>query len=291
MQTTATLRPPTQAERERKPWKFEGYPAFSAWMASSNDFFLLRRFGQLNARVLLIMQDEIVVKEKELEAIDLQCQIGSDELGDCSSLRYDPNPARRQILLELKTLLKEYSTYFKWALLLVVSFCITKGCADEYISVYSELKSKSSAQPHQVENILAWFHNHPLAIAAEEQGFVERGTDVISLSAKPKSPLQLWIEKCRPLVTSAIFRARHRDAHVASRTTIYHSNQGLSAFASFVIVATGLVLLLGPMWALQFIEDNIRRLGLITGTVLLFTALVASATIAKPFEVLAAAAA
>ncbi|KAH8881110.1 hypothetical protein GQ53DRAFT_832641 [Thozetella sp. PMI_491] len=261
---------PTQAEKERKPWKYEGYPSFAAWMASSNDFFLLRRFGRLNARVLLMMQDEIVTKEAELDALDLHCQAGPDEFGDCSSIRFDPQPGRRQILQDLKGLLKEYN---------------------EYISVYSDIKSRTSAQPHQVENVLAWFHNHPLAIATEEQDFVTKGADVITLVCKPKSPLQLWIEKCQPLVMSRMFRVKPRGGHVVSETTTYHSKQGLKAFATFIIVATGLGLLLGPMWALQFIQDDIRRLGLITGAVLLFTILVTSATIARPFEVLAATAA
>lgn len=101
-----------QEERARKPWKFEGYPAFSAWIASSDDFFLLRRFGSLNARVLLMIQDEIVRKEDELQSIDLQSQTGPDNLGDCSSFRYEPQPRREKILQELKVLLKEYSTSF-----------------------------------------------------------------------------------------------------------------------------------------------------------------------------------
>ena len=53
----------------------------------------------------------------------------------------------------------------------------------------------------------------------------------------------------------------------------------------------GLLLLLGPMWILQFMSQNTRRLGVITGFVLVFAALLVSATVAKPFEVLAATAA
>lgn len=98
-----------QEEKARKPWKFEGYPAFSKWMASSNDFFLLRRFGALNARVLLMMQDKISRKELELEALDEQARIGPDDLGDSSSFGYEPWPERERLLHELKALLKEYS--------------------------------------------------------------------------------------------------------------------------------------------------------------------------------------
>jgi len=98
-----------QEEKAKKPWKFEGYPTFSKWMASSNDFFLLRRFGTLNTRVLLMMQDKISRKELELEALDEQARVSPDDLGDSSSFRYDPWPERERLLSELKSQLKEYS--------------------------------------------------------------------------------------------------------------------------------------------------------------------------------------
>jgi len=161
---------------------------------------------------------------------------------------------------------------------------------DEYITSYSGLKTKPTAQGHQIENVKAWFHNRPLAIATEEQEFINKSSDVIAVVSSPKTPLRFFLERWQPLVTSRLFRAKHRDGN-PSQTTYYHSNRGLDAFTTFVIVTTGLLLLLVPMWVLQFVENSIRRLGVITGVVLLFTALLASATIAKPFEVLAATAA
>jgi hypothetical protein len=174
---------------------------------------------------------------------------------------------------------------------LFLGFVSAEQVLDEYIAVYSDLKSRPSAQPHQVENVSAWFHNHQLAVATEEQDFIHKGGDLIALVSKPKSPLQLLVEKCRPLVTCFMFRAKHREGQVDSQTTFYLSNKGLSAFTTFVIVFIGLCLLLGPMWSLQFMCDDVHRLELITGVVVVFTALLASATIAKPFEVLAATAA
>jgi len=76
--------------------------------------------------------------------------------------------------------------------------------------------------------------------------------------------------------------------HVRSETTMYHSNTGLDAFVTAVIISFGLMFLLGPMWWLQFVSDSVKRLGMITGFVLLFTVLLASSTVTKPFESLAA---
>ena len=36
-------------------WKTQGYPVFSEFLNSDRDFFVVRRFGKLNARVMLNM--------------------------------------------------------------------------------------------------------------------------------------------------------------------------------------------------------------------------------------------
>ena len=120
---------------------------------------------------------------------------------------------------------------------------------------------------------------------------MRKGGDVVALVTRVKSPLRLLLEKCQPLLTSRMFRANLRADHVKSATTTYHSNTGFDAFVTAVLIILGLTLLLVPMWTLQFMTDDVKRLGIITGFILLFTSLLASATVAKPFEVLAATAA
>ena len=84
---------------------------------------------------------------------------------------------------------------------------------------------------------------------------------------------------------------RLRSDHVKSTTTSYYSNTRFDAFVTGVLIFLGLLLLLGPMWTLQFVRGDVKHLGIITGFILLFTSLLTSATVAKPFEVLAAVAA
>jgi hypothetical protein len=55
--------PLTIEEVQAKPWKYIGYPTFSKWMASDADFFVLRRFDDLNVRVILHMQCELLGRE------------------------------------------------------------------------------------------------------------------------------------------------------------------------------------------------------------------------------------
>ncbi|KAK3080017.1 hypothetical protein LTS18_003337, partial [Coniosporium uncinatum] len=67
--STEVIDPPPPLLRA-KPWRFLGYPAFSAWLASSDDAFVLRRFGVLHARTLLMVQHEIVRLEARLAEED-----------------------------------------------------------------------------------------------------------------------------------------------------------------------------------------------------------------------------
>lgn len=105
---TATL---TTMEIESKPWKYQGYRAFCEFAASSGDAFVLRRFNRLNARVILSMQDEIVQYETELEMLEQKCMKAEEATERNSSMRYDPQPRRQEIIRNLRIVLQEYSKH------------------------------------------------------------------------------------------------------------------------------------------------------------------------------------
>lgn len=157
------------------------------------------------------------------------------------------------------------------------------------MSSFSQIRTWRSAQKYQIENIEAWFWNHPTAIVKEEQEFVRKAGDVVALVARVKSPLRLLLEKFHSVLTCSMFRAKQRVDQ--SFTTSCYSNEKFDAFVTAVLIFSGILLLLGPMWTLQCMTNNTKRLGVITAFILLFTSLLASATVAKPFEVLAATAA
>jgi hypothetical protein len=90
---------------------------------------------------------------------------------------------------------------------------------------------------------------------------------------------------------SGLFKPSVKQDQVLSSTTTYFSHTGFDLFMTHITIFIGLLLLFGPMWWLQFVADNVKRLGIITGFVTVFTALLTGVTVAKPFEVLAAAAA
>lgn len=100
----------TKEDLEKKPWKYIGYEGFSTLVASDNDFFLLRRFGTLHARVLLSLQDQLVELEQELRKIDKKA--AEKTAPDChnGSFRMNKVAERSETLCKIHTKLKEYST-------------------------------------------------------------------------------------------------------------------------------------------------------------------------------------
>lgn len=99
----------TQAEIDRKPWKYIGYQGFSEFVASDDDFFVLRRFGVLSARVLLALQDRLSELEEELQTLDAMHSLKTAADAHNGSFRQDTHPERRELVLSIYRNLREYS--------------------------------------------------------------------------------------------------------------------------------------------------------------------------------------
>src|SRR5579859_6245375 len=81
-----------------------GYPQLSAFVNSSpsHTFQLFRRFGMLNARCLLYLQDEICEMENELALIDASTY-------HSDTRRYDSHPTRHELIRQITAKITEYS--------------------------------------------------------------------------------------------------------------------------------------------------------------------------------------
>lgn len=75
------------------------------WTASDDDFFVLRRFGELSARVLLRLQDRIVMFEEDLQRMDQDCR---DKGFNNGTFRDDPIGQRQRLLDDLTPMLEQY---------------------------------------------------------------------------------------------------------------------------------------------------------------------------------------
>ena len=66
------LPPLTLEDIQTKPWRYIGYKGFSEWMVSDNDFFVLRRFDSLSARITLLLQWQLTKLETKLAELDFE---------------------------------------------------------------------------------------------------------------------------------------------------------------------------------------------------------------------------
>lgn len=74
-------------------------------------------------------------------------------------------------------------------------------------------------------------------------------------------------------------------------STVYSKDSLVDKLVTCITIILGLGMLIGPLWWLQNLSNSGKRLGVITGFLFVFTALLSMLTVAKPFEVLAATAA
>jgi hypothetical protein len=94
----------------KAPWKYSGYRVFSKWLASDQSFLITRRFGALQARVLLSLQDEIVKLEEELDSMDkAYSRKAVPDVVDNGSFRNDPWNERQETITKLGEKLRSYS--------------------------------------------------------------------------------------------------------------------------------------------------------------------------------------
>ncbi|KAF7185725.1 hypothetical protein HII31_12956 [Pseudocercospora fuligena] len=260
-------------EKQNVAWQYHGYPSLSRWMASSNDFFVLRKFSTLSARSLLYLQNEIAQREKKLEGWDLVSMTGPLEDGNCDtgSFAFDESRERGQAMRELIPLLEQYYNL---------------------INSYSQVRARPTAKQHQRRNLKSWFSTFLNAIANDEQHFLEERheADLFPINSKPKTPLMMLLEKARIIRFRFQLKKSRKDSVEASNIR-YHSEKGLAIFASIVVVVTGLLLLFAPMWWLNFVDKDVYQLGIITTFVSVFAGWLWMAAGPRAFEILAGTAA
>lgn len=96
-------------DRNRKPWKYIGYSGFSSFIASDNDFFVLRRFSAVTVRVLLALQDELSELEGQLTTIDEKLSEPCAPDIHNGSFRQETSELRLELIRELDSKLRAYS--------------------------------------------------------------------------------------------------------------------------------------------------------------------------------------
>lgn len=101
---------PSKEEVQKQPWKYVGYRRYSEFVSSDSDLLIFRRFGTLNARFGLLLQDRISFLEHELDELDKQySKRGTDPINN-GTIRDDMED-REALLKDIAYHLDKYSRY------------------------------------------------------------------------------------------------------------------------------------------------------------------------------------
>jgi hypothetical protein len=274
------------------PWKYLGYRIFSRWVGSEKSFLVVRQFSTLNARIILWLQDDISLLEQQLDLIERRySQVEGDD-HDNGSFRRDRHMERKIIMEKIYVALHKYSKF--------LSRVFDHGrrlihiITDRYINEYAVLQNRPPAPKNDITSVRRWLKvNHPEAIAEEETRFIDYEEDLISVRPKLKSPVRRFFESSmyNAGFFPKLFQRQPRDQTIIDGTTLWCDDEKSEKYVSVCISLAGLVMFIVPFWALTGLKSSVSQLGLITGFVILFFAMVALGTTARPFESLGAAAA
>lgn len=107
--TENAAEPAVTASQRTLAWKHVGYPGSCKLMGSSDELLALRFFKNVNVRVLLRLQNDIVRLERALKQQDDYTKGLPIDQGSCASLRLDAGSPREETLTQLQHRLKDYS--------------------------------------------------------------------------------------------------------------------------------------------------------------------------------------
>lgn len=107
---------PSKLDVEEKPWKYVGYRGYTEFISSDDDFYVLRRFGNINIRLALRLQDDISSLEERLE--DLDVIYSSKEAEDLNNGTFRDDLEDRAELLDL--LLEKVERYSKYRISMLI---------------------------------------------------------------------------------------------------------------------------------------------------------------------------
>ncbi|TGJ88060.1 hypothetical protein E0Z10_g637 [Xylaria hypoxylon] len=262
---------PSAEEVQKKPWKYVGYKRYTEFISTDPDLLIFRRFGTLNARVGLVLQDRISLLEQKL--IDL----------DNEYSRRNADPINNGTLRD--------DIQDREALLNTISYHLDKY--NKFLIQQSQLREYVRAPSRDIKSLRTWHDNHQnMAIDEEEHKYLEQHQDLICLQSNEKTPLRNWIDNSLTLRTLSIWKKQTRNVPTYEANNIsYYSNTSMDSFASAMIVLVGAFLLVTPLWILQAIENLQTKLAVITTFVLVFLLILSFAMVSKPFEALGATAA
>ncbi|KAK2760547.1 hypothetical protein CKAH01_05233 [Colletotrichum kahawae] len=260
--------------------RYGGYLAAATWLArdTDNETLIFRKFDTLPAANLLYMQSEILGLEKSLENMHLTT-IQSDDMDlkdaastwetlveqsrtGATSFRQDAKE-RMELIKELREKLREYH---------------------EMLLLQSQIAQLKHPEERPLAAVRHFFEKPHHILGGKAKEFLKNPADLVTL----KNPNDID------------YLSRFLQRHWVTEKQI--SADGVNYFARFnqrsitvtvnlVTLVTAVIFLLGPMIALNFVQNRTPKLALISVFAILFASNIGLITTAKRAEIFAATAA
>ncbi|CZR70166.1 uncharacterized protein PAC_20067 [Phialocephala subalpina] len=245
----------------------KGYPRLAALLDCDENFMVYRRFGYLQARLLLYKQDVLRELEDDLDRMD-----ESDEYHKTNALRSREdgdieNPDKKKLFGEIEGKFKEYAD------LLIVSRELagfTRPPARDYFSVKNYFDSQG-----------------PIC---NPESYIYRKEDIVTLKpGRENAWIDAFIEKILHKLSSPLIRymfctpdLRDKVDPVKTKIQLY-SRDRINHVVGFIIMITILALLIIPVYVLLHVGQGARTpsMTLIMIMVLLLSTLIFSVVLTK----------
>ncbi|KAH0425847.1 hypothetical protein CcaCcLH18_10716 [Colletotrichum camelliae] len=257
-----------------------GYLAAASWLARDidNETLIFRKFDTLSAANLLYMQSEILELEKRLEQMHLLALQSDDmDLKDAAStwatlveqsqagaasFRQDAKE-RMDLIKELRKKLREYH---------------------EILLLQSQIAQLKHPEERPLAAVRHFFEKPHHILGGKAKGFLKDPIDLVTLKNS----------------NEVDYLSRFLQRHWVTEKQI--SGDGVNYFARFnqrsinvtvnlVTLITAVIFLLGPITALNFVQNRTPKLALILVFAILFASNIGLITTAKRAEIFAATAA
>jgi hypothetical protein len=150
-------------------------------------------------------------------------------------------------------------------------------------------RGQQPASSSQIRNVKGWLEDYRNAIDGPEQEYIDNTHDLMTMSREYKTPIQQLCESSSLL--QKIFSYRGKKKRKTDGETRVGPDGLMKWFSDSLVIISGLLMLFGPLWWLNWVEDDVKRLAIITSFVAVFALSLRVVSEGKPFEVLAATAA
>jgi len=153
-----------------------------------------------------------------------------------------------------------------------------------------QVKSAQRATQMAVGNIKTWLYNGNKPIHPKETEYLSKG-DLISLQLVRKSPFRTLFERRVLLPFQWLplpLNRRSRQDRIAARHATFTSDEVTESLSTLGIFVAIFAMLIGPLWILEAVNDQWKKLEVITSFLAVLLVFLVWGISATPFEVFAA---